>query len=268
MLNQCHEGNATNIFFKGNKIQCGKSSVNLPHYTKIVKIIDDLKHRRQKLAREYFDMLNNIMLGKNVNSVAFDKIVSHISEIDIKLDEMYEKQLSPFVKQRDILHEKYDQLEDKQNEIVKSESALNPHVAKTIVEIMKKKQNIMKQLSQVSEKELEEYTAETYDEHVEKLKQSPVVAKKQRVVKKSNTNFSNDEKTQIKTNIKNVLKNVFRFKDKEECQSKARSKEYFMTKDEVIKVIDENPDLKKLMPSNFKSLTKEKLCTFIFDAKE
>jgi hypothetical protein len=247
--------------------------VNLPNYTKIAKIIDDLKHKRQQLAREYFDMLNNIMLGKNVNSMAFDKIVSHISEIDIKLDEMYEKQLSPFVEQRSILQERYDQLEDKQNQIVKSESALNPHVAKTVVEIMKKKQHIMKELSQVSEKDLEEYTGETYDfvkidEHNDKHKQSPVIVKKQRVVKKSNTNLSNDEKTQIKTNIKNALKNVFRFKDKEECHSKARSKEYFMTKNEVIQVIDENPHLKKLMPSNYKSLTKEKLCTFIFDTKE
>ena len=36
-----------------------------------------------------------------------------------------------------------------------------------------------------------------------------------------------------------------------------------MSKEELIKIIDDNPDIKLIMPSNYKSLTKEKICEIL-----
>lgn len=267
MLHHCHEGKNTKFLFKGNKLYCGgKSLANILKYTKIIDIIDDLKAQRQDFAKKYFKMLNDILLGKDVNPKEFDQIVARIADIDSKCDELYDKQLSPFVEQRNLLQEKYNNVFDEQNAIINFQSPLNPEVAKKIVESMKQKQKLLKELSQVSQKDFEEYTVDSNTHIVDKIdvQQTPSPSP----LKKQTNTLSTEQKTKIKSNIKNVLKNVFRFKDKEQCLSKARSKEYFMTKDDIIKTINENPDLKKLMPTNFKNLSKEQLCTFIFDTKQ
>lgn len=78
--------------------------------------------------------------------------------------------------------------------------------------------------------------------------------------KKPKVRLSNEEKVEIKENIKDMLKRIYRFKDKTECKSKQRSKPYFTTKEEIIKEIDANPEIKKIVPKNYKSLSKEALC--------
>ena len=68
----------------------------------------------------------------------------------------------------------------------------------------------------------------------------------------------------IKSNIKELIKNVFKPKTKEECASQKRSQPYFMKKEDILTAIDENPDIKSVLPENYKTLNKENLCEHLF----
>ena len=69
----------------------------------------------------------------------------------------------------------------------------------------------------------------------------------------------------IKKNIKDLVREKFKAKTFEECKSKQRSKTYFMKKEEILDLIDKNPEMKKLLPDNYKTLDKDNLCKYIFD---
>lgn len=59
---------------------------------------------------------------------------------------------------------------------------------------------------------------------------------------------------------KEVLLRAFKFKTTEECKSTKRSANYYMSKDDIMKVIDTNPDIKVMMPPKYKALSKNELC--------
>jgi hypothetical protein len=68
---------------------------------------------------------------------------------------------------------------------------------------------------------------------------------------------------QIKTNVRKLLQEKFRFSNKEECASLKRSQAYYMTKEDIIATIEDTPDIKAIMPSNYKSLKKEQICEYL-----
>ncbi len=76
--------------------------------------------------------------------------------------------------------------------------------------------------------------------------------------------LSNDNVNVIKKNIKDLVKQKFKAKTLEQCKTKQRSKEYFMKKEEILDVIEKNPEMKKLLPANYKTLDKDNLCKYIF----
>lgn len=77
--------------------------------------------------------------------------------------------------------------------------------------------------------------------------------------KKDIKKLTNIQKNIIKDNIKNLLK----FKSKSECVSKAKTKAYYMSKEEIVKLIESTPELKAIVPENYKTLNKEQLCTYL-----
>lgn len=76
--------------------------------------------------------------------------------------------------------------------------------------------------------------------------------------------LSPEDKNVVRKQIKDMLKELFKFQDVTECTSKQRSKPFFTTKESILKAIDANPDLKKLMPKNYKSLNKDQLCKHFY----
>ncbi len=60
----------------------------------------------------------------------------------------------------------------------------------------------------------------------------------------------------------------FRFKTKEECISKKTSAVYYMSKNELVDVLDKNPDLvSRFNIPKYKSMNKADICTAIFSSK-
>ena len=58
--------------------------------------------------------------------------------------------------------------------------------------------------------------------------------------------------------------NLFKFSKKSECESRETSKPYYISKKDLLNVIESNPDLTARFPKGYKSLKKEDLCGVIF----
>ncbi len=93
--------------------------------------------------------------------------------------------------------------------------------------------------------------------------------KNKRVIKKGvgKDVLKQDEVKELIQINKDILKK-FKFKTVEECQSSKRSQPYYMSKENILKTIDENPDIKSLMPSKYKTMKKEDLCDNIFSVSK
>ena len=51
----------------------------------------------------------------------------------------------------------------------------------------------------------------------------------------------------------------FKFKNEEECGSRASSADYFIKKPDLVKIIKKYPEVEKLMSSNYNKLSKDKI---------
>jgi hypothetical protein len=91
---------------------------------------------------------------------------------------------------------------------------------------------------------------------VQKVKK---VAKKVKDIKKVDAADINNIKERVKDLIRDK---TLLFSNKQECISRAKA--VFMSKDQIIAVIEKHEHLKKMMPSNFKKLGKEDLCSLLF----
>jgi len=91
--------------------------------------------------------------------------------------------------------------------------------------------------------------------------------KQKRVLKKGTGKdiLAEEEVKEVLTKNKDALKNAFRFKTVEECKSIKRSQPYYMSKEEIIKTIDENPSIKATMPAKYKTMKKEEICHSLFN---
>jgi len=102
----------------------------------------------------------------------------------------------------------------------------------------------------------------------------PIDQKKKRAVKKVEEKkkavfkkVSPRQMEMIKDNVRKLLKEKFKFSNKEECVSKARSKPFYMTQKEILEEIENNADIKNEMPYNYKKMSKEELCEHLDQMK-
>lgn len=65
--------------------------------------------------------------------------------------------------------------------------------------------------------------------------------------------------------VKDVLSSTgFMFKTQEECSTKRRLAEYYMSKEDILRVLAQHPDVIADLPPNYLSATKEGLCDMLF----
>lgn len=81
--------------------------------------------------------------------------------------------------------------------------------------------------------------------------------------KKKNNNKTNEQEEKNSAEIKKILKESLTkmlFKTMNECESSKRTQSYFMSKEEIIKIIKDNPKLNKKIGTNLTKLSKKELC--------
>lgn len=76
--------------------------------------------------------------------------------------------------------------------------------------------------------------------------------------------LSKNAAAEVKERIKELIKQKLKPKNFEECASKKRSDPSYMRLEDMHKAIDESPEIKRSMPHNYKSMTKENLCKHLY----
>lgn len=238
--------------------------------------IRHLKQARKELGLEYYKLFNDVINGRKVNDKDFNKVVDDIKNIDDDIEKLLDaRQDKESRSRRKALRDRLVALEDANRNLVQSKSKFDPMLYTELIQNHKKQRDIWADLGSVHEVPREFIKSQSSSVPSPPQPSPPPsppkpIKKKKKIPKKKEEKhpqpiiLSNIQKNRIKENVKELLKRTYKFNDKEQCSSKQRSKEYYMTKDDILKEIESNDTLKNLMPTNYKSLTKEKLCEFLF----
>ena len=208
--------------------------------------------RKRTQYRHAYDVLLEHMKDTNEVSAKFDKVVEQIRRCDVDISKLYQEYA-------DINSATFADA-NATNQAIKDQ--------RTAVHALYKRQDPY----HIMKKDVKKIVAHTKQmnelrNHLKTLETVFFVAgeaKKDRKPKDSDDDgaeplpkVKKDRKPDI-DEIKKRVKSLFKFKSGKECLSRAKA--MFMSRDDIIKVIESHDDLKNYMPPNFKKLTKEALC--------
>lgn len=106
---------------------------------------------------------------------------------------------------------------------------------------------------------LDEKTEEPKQEKVEVVV-SPLAKKEKGAVRKLSPEKIDAIKKAAKNKVASVL---WKFKTKDECASSSRKQPYYQSKAEIIQIISKQPQVMKMLPKNYKTLSKDELCKYL-----
>lgn len=217
-----------------------KSAARLSKYAHVPTRISQLRVAKSKLSKQYWAMYDDfVTYKKDIDKSIFNKIVQEIREIETEIDRLVE-----------ILRPTDHTIDIDNN---------HTQEAVTAKAFIAKRSEVKEDVSDWKSYWVPVEHDDKVETQVQVLKESTPPKKKPRVKNK----LSKETTQVITSNIKELLSD-FAFKTKTECVSKQRTKPYYASKEEILEKIESNPELKKLMPTNYKKLTKDKLCEVFF----
>lgn len=240
----------------------GKEEFVLPKYINVSKEIEELQTKKRDLSKTYFNYYNSILNGEAIDQAKFDDIVVKINSIEDTIEALIGKRKRTGDDQKMVssINEQLRNLAQSDLDVLER-SPFDKEVGLTIAKNFKKRLVLLNELSNIKYREFADYVKGEGYASPKKIKKD-IQSNIQPKVKK---HLSPKEVVDIKDNIKELLKKVYKFKDKGECISKQRSKAFYTSKEDILKEVEKNDSLKKLMPANYKALSKEKLCEFFYD---
>lgn len=238
----------------------------IPKAVNIIDAIARLKSSKSGLMIRYHDLYNEIVMYEQPTKMLQDQytqIYDQIHEIEKTIEQMYlylelvnnahKEELSNLLNVR-------KQLLDKQALLDSAKESLKvyQHIQKVEEQISELKNNgrVVYYLEESAAPMTNSIKAEsTIKEHIDPPKKEKKALKKVTPVQLG----------EIKENIKEILvSKLLKPQNKEECVSQKRSQSYYMSQKALVDEINKNPDLKALLPSNWKSLSKDKLCDILY----
>ena len=101
------------------------------------------------------------------------------------------------------------------------------------------------------------------------FKESVKEVKPQKVKKLKDKDTVSEVKSPLQRLLEDSPFGKFAFNQREDCKSKERKQKFYMSKEEILKVIDSlSKEDRGKLPKALKSLTKEKICDLLFDSKK
>lgn len=274
------------IICKKNGLVVNNKTIIPPKLVYINDYIHKLKQEKSSLLIEYYDLYNTIIMLSPADKISqttrdkYDKLIELINKIQTDIDHLqnYRYQLDIIDKDKiDKLHTQYKNslLEQKNLQIEGNGIArfvkLNKNIENTLEELRleKNKSKIdfyvekLPQLSNVVLKDIKEKIIEKPVSPKEETKKEkkPKVTKKAEISKK----ISPKKLESVKSNIKELIEStLLKPKSKEECVSQKRSQPFYMSLKAILEEIEKHPELKAMLPKNYKTLPKEKLCEYLY----
>lgn len=219
--------------------------------------LDALYKQRRDLFLKYKLLEDKIMFSTSPQQfrAEFSQCLQNIEQIQQQIDELldyYDMLNEPVQSKKDKFKSQLDMLYD--------EMAVDSSMIPTYIKHYLKYRKIQNEPDEelVEFVVLERPVVSEANEHVEDVPKPP----KQKV--KLTENNVKIIKQNLKQLIKDKYKDKFKSKNLEECASRKTSQPYYMKKEDILKVIEENPEIQSRMPPNYKSLNKENLCQLLF----
>ena len=246
---------------KSGIIETKKRVIVLPKIQNVQLEIINLTKKKASILRDLYLMRNDMLSSDNIDTFKnkYEDIAAKIDDVDgnintlqqykINVNNKYYKSelddLKQQYKRENIYSEKL-----KKYELVKHYNGLN--IDFYIVEMPNIKEKNKTNTMQETDIDIEEPEPEP------KAKQKP----KPKIIKNK---IEPNKILQIKSNVKKLLQEKFKFSSREECVSSKRSQAYFMSKKDLIEVIANNPEILNLVPSNYKTLSKDEICSYLIE---
>ena len=248
------------ILIKNGKI-IGIKKITPPIYVNINDQIDKLYLERRDLYFEYKILQDKIILDDKpaIYKTEYTNIINKLTNIQIEINK---------------LHEYYENTEpsyeiEKKLELCE-QNIKNAQTIKDRVKYKRQLYQLYREYPDLKAVDITHYMIE--DAKIEELSEENTKARaiarakpnQKNKGKKLPAKISTSDIKKIRDNVKELMKSVFKPKTLEECASQKRSQPYYMKKEDILKEIDNNPDIKKLLPDNYKALNKEEICKYLF----
>lgn len=277
-----HPGTKIEIINKEIKTQ-GRT-ITVPEFDNIQNIIANLKKEKSELMKKIHMIYNRILHAKREDQKLYEEeynsLLERINNIEFEMKEIIlfldkqlnindlEVQLSKFESEKLFYFQKVKIL---QNRLINNNNSKNKEEFDEMNNIYKSKKNKVNEIrSQIMDYKQYNYEVITKlptivhnkEEIIKAIKKEPKPKQRHEKHLDKKKGLSPEQVKTILINNKNLIMSKFRFKTKEECLS--RKAAVHMSKDEIIKVIEDNDSLKEAMPVKYKTLSKEKICEFLF----
>jgi hypothetical protein len=285
-------------FLKYNKnglIYINSMYVKPPIIKNVFEEIKESTLKKTELSKNYFDLYNDILYSSTPHKLEkeYNNISIELSNIDIKLDRLHQYyEIINKIKYDNIIgitKKTINILSAKRATLINSgviDKKTSSKLVKLYLEIKKNTEKLLEDNKNIdhidyyivslpefnvknNNKKIEEEPIKKIKETepIKKIKEKlPIKKSKENVLVSSNENkkVSSKELVSIKNNVKLLLAEKFKFKSKEECLSQKRTQPYYMSKPELIDEIENNEEIKSLLPSKYSKLSKEKICDYLF----
>jgi hypothetical protein len=251
--------------------------INKPVYSNIWNKINQLKNNKYLLLIDYEILIRKNLYTSALHQTALEddlnvnKIIEKLSDIDKNIQDLYEYYLivnnfdqkisDNLAEIKTIIDHRTELYNNILNEIdYKSKRNLIKSYLEMYSQTNNKYEDLLNNINYYYTNDGINFIIEELP-HIHIIKQTKETkeARKKEVVKK------NTEKIELK--IKNVLKNQFKFRNLKECKSKKKSALYFMTKEDIIEIIENNKELKSQMPENYINKEKQTICEILAEKK-
>lgn len=295
------ENSDGNIKYKKDIIIVDNSIIKPPIFKNVFEDINECIIEKKKIMIQYHNIYNKILFSDNPIKfkVQYDEIVLNINKLESRIDKLhlYYATINKN-KYNDLIgkyKEAYDNILNEQKVIYSDEKlksgtvssmkqVIDKAVTIKLVELYKKNNKYSNDIS-INKKinynidyyivMLPEFDIDSSSSYISPKKIKEKVIKKsiknkdkdkeiKKPIKISPKKISPEKANVIKENIKELIANKFKFKNKLECLSQKRSQPYFMSKENIIKEIDNTKEIKAIMPLKYKTLPKEKICDHLF----
>jgi hypothetical protein len=265
--------NETN-YYKENNSTCEVLYDNLhftitkPIYINIWKQVNILNNLRDDLNLEYDILLRKILFSDDSNTLTVKPILEKLYDIDNEIKTIFEYYLT--VNNFDT---KYSEAKDKIIELNEHTQTLYEKIENELDKTQRLRLiNVYINTSNENKKHINDCKniltfKNKYDDQIDfiilTLPDVKVSSKIIPIKKKIITKNIEDKVEELEDKIKQNIANNFRFRNVEQCSSQKRSAAFYMSKDEIITIINNNNDIKSIMPHNYKALKKNEICEIL-----
>tara|TARA_B100000925_G_scaffold288342_1_gene269154 strand:- start:1259 stop:2254 length:996 start_codon:yes stop_codon:yes gene_type:complete len=282
-----------NISIKYKKV---KVDIKKPIYKSVFNEINKLKNEKKNLLQDYEILKDKIIneINSEKDFTKYDNIIKKLTKIDEDIEDLveYHNKINSIVKTN--LDKNISKLNEIKSEIkninkkflVVNDDIEKKNLTRDYLKLEKEKQNLEGNYFNDIDYIVYQIPSIKYSSNTKKIEEKKKKPDKVNKTTKTDKEIEDEKRYKLKEKIskknpktkeeaveklnklekkyKEKFMNEFNFSNIKECKSSSYRESYFMKKPEILKIIKKYPDIKNILPKNYPTLTKDKLCDEIY----